>query len=251
MKTLMKLLLAVAVGSSLVGCADGANGDKGVVRFSQVVNFVETDDFSPPLVTGRTVLVRLEHVTLGQQSYPELNLEVTGGTAQVLPLGFAQYAVRLDEEKAYRFRAREGTKELDAITVTSAKGASMRLHAKAQLVTTGTASNGKRCAQGKSVDLSELVLAPNQEAMVTVVPVDGAGKAMLGMLNLTAKASRPDVQLDTPLFFEGGSPNTLVIRPTLPTATLGDATVEIAEPGFATLSQTVKVTKTEAAVTCQ
>lgn len=234
----------------LVGCADGGNGDKGVVRFSQVVNFVETDDFTPPLVVSRTVLIRLEHAPLGERSFPELNLEVTGGAAQVLPLGFAQYAVRLDEEKAYRFRAREGTKELDAITVTAKKGASMRLHAKAQVLTRGQ-SNGKACTRGSSVDLADLTLAPNQEAMVTVVPVDEGGKAMLGMLQLTAKASRPDLELDTPLFFEGGSPNTLVLRPTVLTSTLGDLTLEIAEPAFSTLTQSVRVLKDDATVSCQ
>lgn len=250
MTTWGKAALTLGTFLVLVGCADGANGDKGVVHFSQVVNFVETNDFTPPLVVGRTVLIRLEHAPLGDRSYPELNLEVTGGTSQVLPLGFAQYAVRLDEEKAYRFRAREGVKELDAITVTAKKGASLKLHSKAQVLTRGS-SNGKPCTRGSAVDLADLTLAPNQEAMVTVVPVDGSGKAMLGMLQLNAKASRPDLELDTPFFFEGGSPNTLIIRPTLLTGGLGDATLEITEPAFTTLTQTVRVQKDDATVSCQ
>ncbi|MCU0698577.1 MAG: hypothetical protein MUC96_18910 [Myxococcaceae bacterium] len=244
------LLLAGVVGVSLQGCADGGTGDNGRVRFSQVVNFVETDDFSPPLVVGRTVLIRLEHAPLGGQSFPELNLEVTGGAAQVLPLGFAQFAVRLDDAAAYRFRAREGTKEIDAITVTAARGASMRLHRQARLVTTGTDASGKRCARGSTVELTDLVLAPNQEAMVTVVPLDGSGAPMLGLLQLTAKASRDDVELDTPFFFQGGSPNTLVIRPTLASGPLGDASVEISEPAFAPLTQPIRVVSSEASVTC-
>jgi hypothetical protein len=244
------LLLAVALGLTLVGCADGGTGDKGLVRFSQVVNFVETDDFRPPLVVGRTVLIRLERAPLGSQGFPELNLEVTGGAAQVLPLGFAQYAVRLDDAAAYRFRAREGTKEVDAITVTAAQGASMRLHGKAQVMTSGVDARGRRCAQGSTVDLADLSLAPNQEALVTVVPVDGAGAPMLGMLQLTAKASRADIELDMPFFFQGGSPNTLAIRPTLGSAALGDATVEISEPDFAPLTQTIRVVGRDAAVAC-
>ena len=52
-----KAALTLGTFLVLVGCADGANGDKGVVHFSQVVNFVETNDFTPPLVVGRTVLL--------------------------------------------------------------------------------------------------------------------------------------------------------------------------------------------------
>jgi hypothetical protein len=248
MKTGTMLIIAAL---ALEGCADGGTGDRGVVRFSQVVNFVETNDFSPPLVVGRTVLIRLEHAPLGTQAFPELNLEVTGGAAQVLPLGFAQFAVRLDDAAAYRFRAREGTKEVDAITVRAAKGATMRLHGRAQVITSGTDASGKRCSRGAAVDVGDLVLAPNQEAMVTVVPVDGSGEPMLGMLQLTAKASREDLELDTPFFFQGGSPNTLMIRPTLASAALGDATVEISEPAFPTLTQTIRVVSREASVSCE
>lgn len=244
-----RLTLALGTFTLLLGCADGANGDKGLVRFSQVVNFVETDDFKPPLVLGRTVLLKLEHAPLGEQSYPELSLEVTGGAAQVLPLGFAQYAVRLDEEKTYRFRAKEGTRELDAISVSSKKGATLRLHGKAQVTTSGE-SGGKRCVRAAAVDLADLTLAPNQQVAVTVVPVDEAGAPMLGMLQLSAKASRPDLELDTPLFFEGGSPNTLLIRPTALTARLGDASVDIVDPAFGALTQTVRVTPQDAAVVC-
>lgn len=244
-----RVTLALATFTLLLGCADGGNGDKGLVRFSQVVNFVETNDFTRPLVLGRTVLIKLEHAPQGERSFPELSLEVTGGAAQVLPLGFAQYAVRLDEEKPYRFRAKEGTRELDALSVTSKKGAKLRLHGKAQVATRGE-SGGKRCVRAAAVDLGDLVLAPNQEVALTVVPVDGAGEPMLGMLQLSAKASRADLELDTPFFFEGGSPNTLIIRPTALTGRLGDAAVNIIEPAFQTLTQPVRVTGQDAPVTC-
>jgi hypothetical protein len=100
MSTVRIAALAAFFSLVLVGCSDGGVGEKGVVRFSQVVNFVETDDFSPPLVTGRTVLIRLERAdgrVVRERGFPELSLEVTGGAAQVLPLGFAQFAVRLDD----------------------------------------------------------------------------------------------------------------------------------------------------------
>lgn len=245
-----KAALALGTFIAFVGCADGGNGDKGIVRYSQVVNFVETDDFTPPLVVGRTVLIRLEHAPIGERGFPELGLEVTGGTAQVLPLGFAQFAVRLDEEKDYRFRAKEGTRELDAITVKAKKGAAIRFHAKANVVTLGRTGT-KSCAKGSTVDLAGLVLAPNQEAALFVVPVDGAGKPMLGMLQLTGKMNRPDVQLDTPLFFEGGSANALMVKPTLASGPLGDAQLEVTEPGFASLTQTIRVVAQDAAITCE
>jgi hypothetical protein len=244
-----RLSLLVGAFMALLGCADGGNGDKGIVRFSQVVNFVETDDFGPPLVQGRTVLIKLEHAPLGEQSYPELSLEVTGGAAQVLPLGFAQYAVRLDDEKTYRFRAKEGTRELDAISVSAKKGARLRLQGRAQVATSGE-SGGRRCVRAASVDLADLTLAPNQEVALTVVPVDEAGRPMLGLLQLSAKSSRPDLELDTPFFFEGGSPNTLLLRPTVATGRLGDVSVDIVDPAFATLTQTVRVTAQAAPVTC-
>lgn len=242
---------ALALGTffALVGCADGGNGDKGIVRYSQVVNFIETEDFTPPLVVGRTVLIRLEHAPLGERGFPELGLEVTGGTAQVLPLGFAQFAVRLDEEKDYRFRAKEGTRELDAITVKAKKGASMRFHGKATVTTVGR-TGSKSCAKGSTVDLADLVLAPNQDAALFVVPVDGAGKPMLGMLQLTGKMSRADVQLDTPLFFEGGSANALMVKPTLASGPLGDAQLEVSEPAFGSLTQTIRFVAQNAAITC-
>lgn len=249
MTTVSKAVLALGTCFLLVGCADGGNGDKGLVRFSQVVNFVETNDFKPPLVLGRTVLIKLEHPDVGQRSYPELSLEVTGGTSQVLPLGFAQFAVRLDEEKGYRFRAKDGTRELDALTVVAKKGSALRLHGRVQVVTRGTTGT-KSCVKSNAVELSELTLAPNQEAAVTVVPVDESGAAMLGMLQLSAKASRADLELDTPFFFEGGSPNTLILRPTLLSAPLGDASVEIVEPGFATLTQPVRILGQNASITC-
>lgn len=245
-----KAALALATVFALMGCADGGNGDKGIVRYSQVVNFVETDDFTPPLVVGRTVLIRLEHAPVGERGFPELGLEVTGGAAQVLPLGFAQFAVRLDEEKDYRFRAKEGTRELDAITVKAKKGAAIRFHAKANVVTVGR-TGSKSCAKGTTVDLADLVLAPNQEAALFVVPVDGAGKPMLGMLQLTGKMSRADVLLDTPFFFEGGSANALMVKPTLASGPLGDAQLEVTEPGFASLTQTIRVTEKDAAITCE
>jgi hypothetical protein len=139
---------------------------------------------------------------------------------------------------------------VDAITVKAKKGASIRFHAKANVTTLGRTGT-KSCAKGSMVDLADLVLAPNQEATLFVVPVDGAARPMLGMLQLTGKMSRADVVLDTPLFFEGGSANALMVKPTLASGPLGDAQLEVTEPGFASLKQTIRVVAKDAAITCE
>lgn len=254
MNACIKTGLALVVFTLINGCADGANGDKGVVRFSQIVNFVETHDFKPPLVVNRTVMIRLEHanaVGTDGRGFPELSLEVTGGTSQVLPLGFAQYAVRLDEEKDYRFRAKEGAREVDVLTVKAKKGASMRLHANASVVTIAK-SGGKTCVKATEVPVAGLTLAPNQEATLFVVPLDASGEPMLGMLQLSAKTGgRSDVQLDTPLFFTGSAPNALMVKPTLTSPIAGDSTLKIEEPAFTTVDQVIAFTEKEATATCQ
>lgn len=247
--------LALVVFALINGCADGANGDKNVVRFSQIVNFVETDDFSRPLVLERTVMIRLEHASaLGAEarSFPELTLEVTGGTSQVLPLGFAQYAVRLDEAKDYRFRAKEAGREIDALTVRAQKAKAIRLHATAKVFTTSKTAQGVSCSSTTDVPVEGLTLAPNQEATVFVVPVDADGKPMLGMLNLTATTGgRTDVKLDTPLFLTGGAPNALVVRPTLTSPAAGNATVHVVEPSVEAINPVIAFTEKEATASCK
>ena len=251
MSTVRIAALAAFFSLVLVGCSDGGVGEKGVVRFSQVVNFVETDDFSPPLVTARTVLIRLERAegrVTRERGFPELSLEVTGGAAQVLPLGFAQFAVRLDDAASYRFLAKDGAATVDAITVTSKKGARLRPHAKATITTTGR-SNGKTCTRSGAVDVEDLTLAPNQTATFFVVPVDEADKPMLGLLQLTARTGRKDLELDTPLFFEGGSPNTLMVRPTQVDTDRGE--LELSDPAFPKLVVPLRVSATEVPVSCE
>jgi hypothetical protein len=240
----------------LVGCADGAVGENRAVRFSQVVNFVETDDFTAPLVVGRTVLIRLERTTpatLGSgplprgRAYAELELDVTGGAAQVLPLGFAQFAVRLDDAVDYRFVAKEGTRTVDGITVKARRGAALRLHGTARVTTTAPVPSGG-CSQASRVELADVVLAPNQTAEFTVVPLDAVGRPMLGMLQLTARAPTSGVTFDSPLFIEGGTPNALTVQPTPFSA--DEATLELSDPAFPTLTVPLRLTTTAARLEC-
>lgn len=243
-------LVAVAAAVLLVGCSDGGVGENKLVRFSQVVNFVETDDFTAPMAQGRSVLIRLERAQgqlLRERGYPELSLEVTGGTSQLLPLGFGQYAVRLDEERAYRFVAKDGDKAIDAITVNAKPASSIRVSAKARVLTSSTV-NGKSCVSAADVDAAEVTLAPNQEAAFFVVPLDASKNPMLGFLQLTAKTGREDLELDTPIFFEGGSPNALMVKPK--NIATDKAELEIREATLGTITVPLKFSTTPATATC-
>ncbi|MCA2977857.1 MAG: hypothetical protein INH41_13935 [Myxococcaceae bacterium] len=256
MRLTRHVVISVLLMVVLVGCADGAVGENRAVRFSQVVNFIETDDFSAPLVAGRTVLIRLERTTPATldngplprgRAYAELALEVTGGAAQVLPLGFAQYAVRLDDPVDYRFVAKEGTRTVDAMSVKARRGAALRLHGSARVKTSAPVTGGG-CSQVSSVALADVVLAPNQTVDFTVVPLDAAGQPMLGMLQLTASAPAGGVTFDTPLFVEGGTPNVLSVQPVRSSA--GDTTLELSDPAFPTLTVPLRMTTTAAQLEC-
>ncbi len=201
---------------TLTGCfTDGGNGEKGVVRFSQMVNFLETRDFTSPLAVKRTVLVRLEHADtlvtsqLRQAGWPELTLEVqpvNGGSASVFPLGFAQFGVVPQDEGTFRLVARQDGKEVDSLKLTSAAMGSLRFGASAQVTSSNTS-----CSRSNSVAVHDLGLATDDRADLVVVPLDKSGRPMLGMLQLTARASSTDVKLDTPMFIEGVVPNTLTV----------------------------------------
>lgn len=252
-----RLTWAVLSGAvlSVSGCrSDGGVGVNGAVRFSQVVNFAETDDFTPPLVVGRTVLIALQHPSTagafdGEHGFPELDLNVTGGDAKVLPLGFSQFAVELDEEKTYNLQAtRDGT-AIDSIPVVAQKGSALRLHEKVA-VTTALQDGTKRCATTEEKPVSGLTLARNQSVALTVVPIDGDGKPMLGMLHLTAKVtSGPAVALDTAYFTQFGSANALIVDGSTLDAN-GSTNLEIHEPAFDTLSLALQVSKDDVTGSC-
>ena len=78
-----------------------------------------------------------------------------------------------------------------------------------------------------------------------------SGKAALALGTFFAFVGCADVVLDTPLFFEGGSANALMVKPTLASGPLGDAQFEVTEPGFASLNQTIRVVAKDAAITCE
>ena len=51
-------LLALAMASS--ACSDGGMGANGLVRFSQIVDFKETDDFTALFMVNKTMMIALQ-----------------------------------------------------------------------------------------------------------------------------------------------------------------------------------------------
>lgn len=217
MRRLCWLLPSLLLGACF---NDGQIGDNGLVRFSQVVNFVETNDFTAPIATGRTILVALQHPEddlLGlEDTFTELTLRVEdsdnpgrdSSKASVFPLGFAQYGVVLNEEGAYLLVAESDGLLLDAIVVQAKQEAGLRLSNRIFLST-----DGETCTELTEISsLDGFVLHPNQDLEVFVVPVDDTGAPMLGLLELSAEGS-PELFLDSPLIGRGSLANALQIFP--------------------------------------
>ena len=217
--TQFPILLSIPLlSAALTGCnSDGQLGANGLVRFSQVVDFKETDDFSAPIAENKTVMVALQHPDSSDTSglidpdtYPELNLTVESSNpllgGETFPLGFAQYGVVLDGSGDYRLRANNGDDELDYLEVTSKPVDTIRLSEQAVLTT-----STDDCTSGAEVELDDVVLHANQTLTVYVVPVDDAGEPMLGLLHLTATAEG-SLSLDSPLAGHGASANALQIH---------------------------------------
>lgn len=218
--TQFPILLTIPLFSAaLTGCnSDGQLGANGLVRFSQVVDFKETDDFTAPIAENKTVMVALQHPDnsdteglIDPDTYPELNLTVEASnpltSGQTFPLGFAQYAVVLDGSGDFRLRANNGEDELDYLEVVAKPIEDIRLSAEA-VVTTKT----DECSSSSTESLDDFVLHANQSLTVYVVPVDDAGAPMLGLLHLSASGEGA-LGLDAPLAGHGASANALQIYP--------------------------------------
>jgi len=197
----------------------GQNGVEGNVRFSQVQHFVETSDFSAPLVTDSGLLVQLEFPNANDEVInPDLTLLVTDGKgntasahADVLPLGFAQYAIALDAPGSYMLVADEDGQTLDTLPITVNGASGLRFHDTADVVVTDTSGN-TACGSGAQVSLGDLVLTNDASITFHVVPTDGNGNAMLGLLELTATTTGP-IELTGDYLGQGLAPNSFSVSP--------------------------------------
>jgi hypothetical protein len=215
-KTSPTLFVVSMLVAALSGCSsDGQLGEEGNVRFSQVVDFQETDDFDSAVAVNKTILIALQHPKGGtlfelEETFPELELNVEGPglsqNGQTFPLGFAQYSVILEEPGDYRLVAEDRGQELDHLRLRAEPMAGIRLSNEALLTT-----RGDECTTTETVNPEHITLHPNQSLRVYVVPTDDIGRPLLGLLNLTAHASQ-GLELDAPLVGHGASANALDIR---------------------------------------
>lgn len=253
----LALALAGVALLAAAGCiSDGQTGERGLVRFSAVVNFADTSDLSAPLATGTTLLVALQSPQ-GLMDGPTLaNLTLSvetpdGSTAgSVAPLGFAQYAVSIDDPGTYALVARDHGTEIDRLPITAANRAGLRLSQHLSVVTTAQGQSST-CVQATDVDtgLDGFVLHPNQSVTMYVVPTDASGNAMLGLLPLSATPAA-GVSLDSPLIGQGVFANGLRV---VPNGSLGDpVTVGIDEVDTGRhLDATIETSSQDAPIQCQ
>jgi hypothetical protein len=250
----MRAFLLSAVLLVVSGCmVDGANGENGVVRFSQMVDYKETQGFDARIALGRTILVRLEHADARaneqarQPGFPELGLRVDGGGSRIFPLGFGQYGVVFETAGTHTLIAQVDGKDVDRLKVEVAAMRGLRFSPKANVVTMLRGANSV-CFRGSEVDLADFVLRENQSVKLDAIPLDDDGNAMIGFLSVRATSDSEAVTLDTPLFYEGGAPNTLVVGGT---GALGDAvTVTAIEENGAQTSVKLDTAAGEAPGTC-
>ncbi len=234
---------------ALAGChSDGQVGATGKVRFSQVLDYADTNDFAAPVAVGATLLVALQ-APADQSTDTGLTLAVRQGghdAGAVSPMGFGQFAVVLPSPGTYDLVALDHGTELDHLSMTAEDVHGLRLSQRF-----GVLTQGPKCTEATSATtgLADFVLHANQRLTVFAVPTDAHGKAMVGLLPLTADG--PDaVAFDSPLVGEGIRANALSI---LPAGTLGQpVTVTVTDPDVpATATLKLGTSADDAPVSCQ
>ncbi len=253
------LFLAGAV-ALLGGCSSGQLGAEGQVRFSQVVSFEETTDFGPPIVTSSGMLIQLEDPTSSPEIVnPELSLIVQDADgsgpsshAEVIPLGFAQFAITLTQSGSFTLVAQQAGKEVDFLDVSAESASGLRWHAQADVVATsasGSGSSATACASTSQVDIGSLVLSPNTSITLFVIPEDSSNDALLGLLQLTASATGP-VALSGGFLGQGLTPNSITVSPQGSLGAPATLTVNDAVTGK-TLTLSIPTQSSNASVSCQ
>lgn len=206
----------------LAGCglvSDGGAGERGLVRFSLVLDYAASTDFSSPVAVDRTVFVALQHPKEGlldDETFTELTLRVEGpdgdDVESVFPLGFAQYGVVLGEEGRYRLLALQANGEILDSTELVAEPIDRIDVDKTVRVTTSFDDGMDRCTSLQEMSLDNVVLHANQTVEMFLVPRSKNDEPMLGLLALTAEGPG-SVQLDAPLIGQGRTANALVVTP--------------------------------------
>ncbi len=219
----LSLLSGIVVAAALAGCSsDGQVGENGIVRFSQVVHFADTEDFTAPLAAGRTLMVALQHpqaLGLDQETMADFTMEVREDGDRVdaaWPLGFAQYAVNLEDEGQYQLVGLRNGEAVDQLGLRVKKAKSVRW-SKTFIVLTDyddPKEQNRHCTRvtTRTEGPEGFLLHSNQTITVHVVPVDEDGAPLLGLLPLTANA--PDVfRVNAQLVGHGALANSLTLSP--------------------------------------
>lgn len=214
-------VLMVPTGLVLHGCgaSDGESGQNGTVRFSQVLDYGETRDFSAPVAAGRPLFVALQHPKEGfldDETYAELTLRVEREDGSELdavwPFGFAQYGLRIEDPGTYWLIAEDKDQDVDALSISVEDLDRIEVSEQIQLET--RYDDGERtCTRVEEVrGLGAVTLHRNQRLELFVVPRSASGEPMLGLLALSARTS-DQIQLDAPLFGQGRRANALTLTP--------------------------------------
>jgi hypothetical protein len=207
------LAAALTCAAAFAGCAgDGATGDKGLVRFSLIVDYPETSGLEDPVAAGSTLLVALEHpgaaIVTDPPTFTELTLVTqtqSGDDPFVYPLGVAQYGVYFPGEGTYTLVAQRNGQDLDTVKVVAVKPDQLDFASDISI----TAADGG-CTSSRTGHPDSLDLARNEIADLSVVP-RAAGKALIGLLQLTASVT-DGAKVDAPLVMPGGQAHQLLVE---------------------------------------
>jgi hypothetical protein len=231
----------------------GAVGTEGNVRFSQVQHFVETTDFAPPVVTESGLLVELELPNDAEQVNPALTLIVADGegtspsaNAEVVPLGFAQYAITLHKAGAFTLVARDDDNVFDTLAIRAAGMSTLRFHDQVDR-TINDDSGSSSCVSSDQVDLASAVLTSDTRLDFHVVPADGSNDAMLGLLELTATATGP-IEILGDYLGQGLAPNSFTV---VPQGTLGAPATITVKDEISGMSTTFTLPTKDENTSCQ
>ena len=213
------LVVLTAAGLLAACTSDGQLGENGLVRFSQVVHFADTDDFTAPLAMNRTLLVALQSPhdnSIGdEETLADLRIEVRwedgGKLDRAWPLGFGQHAINIDEEGEFRIVALRDDTPIDSVRLSVVEQARIRFSQRYVVTTYGP---DNKCVEVKSHDsgLENFVLRPNQALTVYVVSEDDQGRALLGLLPLSAIVPS-GMFVDSQLVGHGAMANALTLAP--------------------------------------
>ncbi|MBL8956673.1 MAG: hypothetical protein JNK82_38220 [Myxococcaceae bacterium] len=212
----MKKLMAVAAGLLAAACGFSTMGDSNTLRFGQIVQYAEANDFSAPIAVGVTMPIGVQRTEkkalLNDYDYLESTLEVSG-PAGVTPerKDTGKFEAVFPSAGTYTLKAKAGDLE-DTLTVTAKPMKSLKLAR--LLVVTEAAS--KTC-NAELTDLAGHTLKANQTLHLSVVPQDDAGKTMLGVLTLDTQDD--GLTLTRPI----GMANTFMV--TAPSGSTGAASV--------------------------